>query len=122
MKYLCLLWLLSTISYAKVRELSLDLKRMPFQRDFLFPDRTNWGHEVRMTADMNIGRWFIDNQLTGRTYDSRFRYVAWEYDTGFYILPWLDLIWSHKSQHTMDLYRDKFPVTDSYGIRLKFVE
>jgi hypothetical protein len=110
------------VAEAKVRELSLDLKRMPFQRDFLFPDRTNWGHEVSLIADMNIGRWFIDNKIIGRTYDSRFRYIAWDYDTGFNVLPWLDILWSHKSEHALDLYRDKFPVRDSYGIRLKFVE
>jgi hypothetical protein len=107
---------------AKVRELSLDLKRMPFQRDFLFPDRTNWQAETKLTADVSIGRWFLDNQITGRTYGDRYRYVAWEFDTGLYILPWLDILWSHKSEHAIDLYRDKFSVRDSYGIRLKFVE
>lgn len=110
------------VAEAKVRELSLDLKHMPFQRDFLFPDQTSWQHEVKLTADGDIGPWFIDNQVTGRTYNSRFRYVSWEFDTGFHITKWLDILHSHKSEHALDLYKDKFPVRDSYGVRIKFVE
>lgn len=122
MKHLCLLLLLSLPAQAKVRELSLDLKRMPFQRDYLFPERTNWGHEVRLNADMDVGPYFLDNTITGRTYDSRFRYVAWGFDHGFHLTPWLDVIHSHLSEHAIDLYRDKFPVRDSYGIRIRFTE
>jgi hypothetical protein len=122
MKKLYLLLLLSLPAQARVKELSLDLKRMPFQRDYLFPDRTNWGHEVRLNADGEIGRFFMNNQVTGRTYDSRFRYVSWGFDVGFHVFPWLDVVHSHLSEHAIDLYRDKFPVRDSYGIRLKFTE
>jgi hypothetical protein len=64
----------------------------------------------------------MDNNLTGRTYNSRFRYVGWEYETGFNILPGVDVVWHHHSQHAMDLDRDRFPVMDSYGIRLTFIE
>jgi hypothetical protein len=122
MKYLCLLLLLSLPAQAKVRELSLDLKRMPFQRDFLFPDRTNWGHEVRLNADMDVGPYFLDNTITGRTYDSRFHYVAWGFDHGFHLTPWLDVIHSHLSEHAIDLYRGTYPVRDSYGVRIRFTE
>jgi len=117
-----LLLLFCTPLHAEVRELSLDLKRMPFQRDFMFPDQTDWGHEVKLTAGMGLGIYFQNNQVTGRTYGSRFRYVAWEFDHGITILPWLELIHSHKSEHAMDIFVDKFPVRDSYGIRLKFKE
>ena len=120
---LLLLALLSPLkAYAEVKELSLDLKRMPFQRSYLFPGQTNWGHEVRLTADGEIGPWFLNNRLTGRTYNSRFHYVGWEYDTGFHLTPWLDIIKSHESQHAIDLFRDKFEVVDSYGLRIKFKE
>jgi hypothetical protein len=114
--------ILSVPLHAEVRELSLDLKRMPFQRDYMFPDQTDWDAETKLTANGSIGLWFIDNQITGRTYGSRYRYVSWEFNHGINILPWLDIIHSHKSEHAIDLYLDKFSVRDSYGIRLKFKE
>lgn len=122
MKLLLLLLLTCTSLRAEVRELSLDLKRMPFQRDFMFPEQLYWGHEVKLTADMSLERYFQDNQVIGRTYGSRFRYVAWEFDHGIHILPWLDVIHSHKSEHAIDILLVKFPVRDSYGIRLRFKE
>ena len=122
MKKLYLLLLLSLPAQARVRDLSLDLKRMPFQRDFLFPDQTTWGYETRLNADVSLGVYFLDNRITGRTYDSRFRYVSWGFDHGIHVTPWLDLIHSHLSEHAIDLYRDKFPVRDSYGVRIRFTE
>ena len=121
-KIFLLLLLFCTPLHAEVRELSLDLKRMPFQRDFIFPEQTAWGHEVKLTADVSLWRYFQDNQIIGRTYGDRFRYVSWEFDHGFHILPWLDVIHSHKSEHAMDIYVAKFPVRDSYGVRLRFKE
>ena len=122
MRYLLMLMLFSMTAKAEVRELSLDLKRMPFQRDFMFPEQLNWQHEVRLNADVDLWRYFQDHKITGRTYGDRFRYVSWEFDHGFHIFPWLDVIHSHKSEHAMDRYLERFPVRDSYGIRLRFKE
>jgi hypothetical protein len=117
-----LLALLSTAAGAEVRDLSLDLKRMPYNRDLLFPGQQYWGYETRLNADVDIGRFFMDNQITGRTYDSRYRYVSWGFDVGIRLTPWLDIVHSHLSQHAVDLHRDVYPVVDSTGIRLKFME
>lgn len=122
MRYLLMLMLFSMTAKAEIRELSLDLKRLPFQRDFMFPEQLNWGHEVRLNADVDLWRYFQDNQIIGRTYNDRFRYVSWKFDHGFHIFPWLDVVHSHQSEHAMDRYLDKFPVRDSYGIRLRFKE
>ena len=122
MKLLLLLLLLPSLAQARVTQFSLDLKRMPFQRDFMFPEQLNWGNEVKLTANGELGYYFQNNQVTGRTYNSRFRYVSWEFDHGFHLAPWLDLIHSHKSEHAMDRYLDKYPVRDSYGFRISFLE
>lgn len=107
---------------AKVSQLSLELKRMPFNRDFLFPDRTEWEFETSLLMDVSIGRWFMESDLTGRTAGSRYRYVGWQYTTGLRVAEWLDVIWDHHSEHAIDYERAKFPVRDGYGIRLNFVE
>jgi hypothetical protein len=122
LKSVLALLLLTSAAEAKVRDLSLDLKRMPFNRDLLFPEKEYWGYETRLNADVQLGNFFMDNQITGRTYDSRYRYVSWGFDIGYRLTPWLDLVHSHLSQHAVDLYRDRFPIVDSYGIRLRFSE
>jgi len=122
MKYVLALALLTTAAEAKVRDLSLDLKRMPYNRDYLFPGQQYWGYETRLNADVDIGRFFMDNQITGRTFDSRYRYVSWGFDVGIRLTPWLDIVHSHLSQHAIDLYRETYPVVDSTGIRIRFTE
>jgi hypothetical protein len=101
--------------------LSLQLSRAPFNRDLLFPDQTSWDYETRLRWDVGWGRWFSDNVVTGRTFNSRYRYVSWEFETGFRLINGLDAIWHHHSQHAIDLDRSKFPVIDSYGVRLTFL-
>ena len=107
---------------AKVTRLSLGLKRMPFNADAMFPGHTKWEAETDLLWDVSLGRWFAENDVTGRTYGSRYRYVSWRFSTGVQVTPWLDLVWDHHSQHGVDLYIDRFAVKDGYGIRLHFVE
>lgn len=123
MKYLLPL-LVSTAALAEPQadRLSMDIKRLPFQRDFFFPEQKYWGYELRLNLDLSWGRFFLLNEIPARTYNDRFRYVAWSYDAGVNVLPGLDLIWSHNSQHALDEYRATYPVTDSYGIRITWFE
>ena len=119
-----LIILFSCLAEAKPRatHLSLELSRMPHNRDFLFPGKEDWGHELQLRWSVDWWRWFADNNVTGRTADSRFRYVGWEYETGFHIVEGLDLVWHHHSQHAIDWYRERFPVVDAYGIRMTFID
>jgi len=79
--------------------LSLGLSRLPHQRDLLFPDQKYWQHELNL-------KWN----------------VGWEYETGVRVVEGLDVIWHHHSQHTLDWERETFPVSDSYGIRITFLD
>jgi hypothetical protein len=101
---------------------SLDLKRLPFQRDYFFPEQSYWGHELQLNWDVSVGRVFMLNHIVSRTYGDRFRYVAWKYDLGYAVTDYLDVLWSHHSQHALDAYREAYPITDSYGIRLHFIK
>lgn len=119
---LILVLLHTSIADAKVTRLSLGLKRMPFNADAMFPGHTKWEAETDLLWDVSLGRWFADNDVTGRTYGSRYRYVSWRFSTGVQIQPWLDLVWDHHSQHGVDLYIDRFSVKDAYGVRINFLE
>jgi len=123
MKFLLILLVFFALeAQAKVTELTLDLKRMPFNLDYLFPDQTDWDYETRLNFSGEIGIFFMDNKVTGRTYDNRYHYVSWGFDMGFRVTDWLDVVHTHLSQHAIDIYREKFPVTDSYGARLNFLD
>lgn len=113
---------LGSSASAEVHQFSLELKRMPFNRDYFFPGKTEWDHETSLLWDVSLGRWFMESDLTGRTSDGRYRYASWTYTTGFHIADWLDVIWDHHSEHALDYERSMFPVRDAYGIRLNFVE
>ena len=53
--------------------------------------------------------------------DSKFRLVGWNYRLGTRVTPWLSFEYEHFSKHIMDKAPPwKFPVTDSYGIKLYF--
>lgn len=114
--------LFSAQAQAEVRKLSLELKRMPFNRDYFFPGMTEWDYETSVLWDVSLGRWFMESDITGRTAGSRYRYVNWTFTTGLSLTPWLDVIWDHESEHALDYEREQYPVRDGYGIRINFVE
>lgn len=122
MRLLFLLLLTSpAFSAPRVDHLSLSGTRLPFQRDYFFPGQQYWGHELQLDWNVGWGSLFSENTITARTYNDRFRYVGWEFNTGFNLTKGFDLLWHHHSQHALDEYRDKFPVSDSYGFRLTFI-
>lgn len=130
--------LITTSAAAEVKKLNLELKRLPFQRDYYIPERTNWDYEVTLNMDLekflfcyplgeyqsNCVNFFLESDLTGQSANSRFRNLWWDYTVGLSILPDVDIIWDHRSQHALDektdFANDKYPVRDSYGIRLNF--
>ena len=95
---------------------------MPFQRDSMILDRTDWDYEVSLKFKANAGFLLFESDVTGQSSRSRFRMVWWDYILGITVTDYIDLIWDHRSQHLLDLDKDKYDVRDSYGIRIKFFE
>lgn len=124
MKRLATLLLLSNMAESRpqVDALSLDIKRLPFQRDYFFPEQKYWGYELLLQWDVSWNRFYLESNIPARTYNSRFRYVGWQYDMGYRLVPGVSLIWSHFSQHALDEYRYRYPISDSYGIRINFIK
>lgn len=123
-KFLCGLGiLLSSSSFAgEIKYLNLEGKRMPFQRDYFFPEQTDWGYEVTLNFKVVKGPVFLESDLTGQTANERFRNIWWDYTLGVTLFKSsFDLIWDHRSQHRMDWEAEKFVVRDSAGIRINFI-
>ena len=113
-----------TVAKADVESLNLELKRMPYQRDLLFPDHFDWGHEVTLNYRVSLprARLWMESDLTAQSREARFRNLWWDYTLGLSLVDEVDLVWDHRSQHRIDYHYDKFPVRDSYGIRINFVK
>lgn len=123
MKHLLLVLLLvaSTTAKSEVRALNLEVKRLPFVRDNLFPDDKYWDYQLNLIWNVDVGPVFMENDIDTRTRNDRFRYVAWEYKLGVHLGQHVDVLWHHRSEHAMDIYRKQYPVRDSYGVRFKFM-
>jgi len=123
-KLLLLLLLIAPTAQARVDHLSLELKRMPFQRDYYYPGMTEWGHELTLNMLVTTGDLFLDSRLNGKSRNGRFRDIYWQYTLGYKLFGPIDLVWGHRSQHSMDFQADtttdKYPVSDAYGIRINF--
>jgi hypothetical protein len=121
-KLLLLLLLIAPTAQARVDHLSLELKRMPFQRSYFFPGQTDWGHEVSLLYKVSIlkGHVWMDSDITGQTMNGRFRRTYWDYTLGVKLIDEVDLVWDHVSDHHIDWEMDKFQVRDSWGIRINF--
>ena len=115
-----ILVLLSGTALAKVEYLNLELKRLPYQRDYLVPEQTAWDHEVSLNMKLELKRLWLESDLTGQTAQGRFRNMWWDYTIGVSIIPEMDFVWDHRSQHSLDWEQEKFPIRDSYGIRINF--
>ena len=120
-KLLVVLLLVPSIAKSEVRALNLELKRLPYVRDYFMPDAKYWDAQLNLNWNVGFGAFFWENSIDARTRHSRFRYVAWEYKTGFDLTKHVALVWHHRSEHAMDIYSYKYPVRDSYGVRINFM-
>ena len=114
--------MLTSSAFAKVHYLNLEGKRMPYQRDSMLPGVTEWGYEVSLNMKVSMSKVWLESDLTGQSHEARFRNMWWDYTLGYSIIPELDLVWDHQSQHALDWEIQRYDVRDSYGIRLNFIK
>jgi hypothetical protein len=83
-----------------------------------------------------IDNWmYWKNQVQSEGVSAKFMTVGWHWELGFSLSPVIDVFWEHHSRHVMDRaqpyywdertgspQRVKYPVEDSYGIRIRFYE
>lgn len=110
----------------------LDLKYMKFRdnRDPMTPQYTSDAYDYRAALQFDVsllkyGTW--ENDVHMETLDSgEVKTVGWHWIAGVRAGRYLDLIYEHHSRHVMDEDQqsrqqdrnNKFPVEDSYGIRI----
>lgn len=82
-----------------------------------------------LTLGMNIdffSAMYFNNNVIGRTscidkQQCAFTSVAYDFQVGTHLFPWLDLEYAHRSSHALD-HNFPFYVEDSIGIRINFIK
>lgn len=106
--------------------------RFGYNRDPLTPDIEGHQYIGRIETDfqlriLEVGYWKNSVHTEGTA--GQLQTVGWHYELGLRLTPYLSPFYEHHSRHRMDStipdYNqdgrpDKFPVEDSYGIRLHF--
>src|SRR5687768_1997527 len=128
---LFVLVLVSSASYAKpfqwvsADRLSLELKEIaPGKRDPYFDqEEEHWQYKLNLLWDVRLmERLFLVSDSYFSTSNNKVTHIGWHYRSGIHVLDWLDIVHEHHSQHAADKSRPtKFPLEDSYGIRINFI-
>lgn len=119
-----------------LEQTSLTIAKFGCNRDLQTPDIGCYQYRGRVAIEFDLrllNDWlYWNNRVHGEGTDGQFQTVGWYYELGL-DLGKVQLFWQHHSRHVMDREqpyywderretwkRAKFPVEDSYGIRLIF--
>lgn len=119
--------------YVELDKFSLKLMKFTCNREIMTPEIECMNYRGRVSADFDLSlfdRGFWRNQVHGEGTDAKFMTMGWRYEMGVR-LGQFELFHEHHSRHVLDqdmpLYwdqdmneprRTKFPVEDSYGVRI----
>lgn len=119
-----------------VDQFSVEGSRFAENRDPMTPNTDQKEYVGRAAARfdlrlLEVGYW--RNWVHSEGVDSRFTTVGWQWELGVHVSKYIDLFHYHHSRHVMDgeqplvfnerstePERNRFPVEDSYGMRLIF--
>ena len=124
------------IRWAELDRFSLKLMKFGCNREFQTPELDCYQYKGRVAAEFDLRMLndylYWNNEVHGEGTDAKFMTMGWHYELGL-DLGKVELFWEHHSRHTLDqeqpYYWDtrmdtwkqmKYPVEDSYGIRINF--
>lgn len=120
--------------FINVDRLSLGITKFKGNRDPMTPDIPQDAYHGRMAMqlDLSVTRFlFWENNVHVESVGDTPKTVGWHWIAGIRATSWLDLIAEHHSRHVMDQAqerynpktgrREKFPVEDSYGVRINII-
>lgn len=114
--------------YLKVTEMNIEHYQYEAHRDPYFAEaavKPDWRHLTQFNLELGVTPYlFWDNRLH-MSFDratTQIRHAGWEYTIGMRVTDWFDVLKYHHSQHVLeDKFEARFPNTDAYGIRIKFI-
>jgi hypothetical protein len=115
----------------------MEFARFGCNRDPIVPelDCNDWRGRTSINSNLRLLETiYWSNDVHAEGTDAAFKTVGWHFELGVNVSKYVDLFYEHHSRHVMDQgnavhishdgrYRfSKFPIEDSYGIRLIFYE
>ncbi len=123
---LVLMMMSSDFALAKITEMSLEVRQMKTLRHAYYPEKRDWTGFVGLNWKWQKGGVYWDNQTAFYGDSSQVRHIFWEYEMG-YSFKHVDLFYYHKSEHIADSNpqdvgsSDRFPLEDSFGVRINLL-
>lgn len=124
-KFLLLICLLPTASYAEWKVLEVDKlyvdtgQYLYASEPFLLP---NYKPEYKLDVNLNLlmfdGVMFFDNKIFSEMDNTQYRKVGWNYSIGIHFGPFFDAFFEHKSEHLLDATPTYASRYDLIGVRL----
>ena len=97
-------------------------------RDSYFPGKRDWRGYAGLNWDISLWKYvFWDNKTYFYGDDAQVRKIGWQYDLGLRFEA-VDIFYHHLSEHDADHGKDetgrieKFPLENSYGIRINLLK
>ena len=119
-----------------VEDISMEASKFDCNREPMTPDIpcTDYLYRMAFRVDLRLLEvGYFRNNVHTEALESQVKTVGWEYEIGLRVFPWLDIFRHHHSRHVMEgeqprvwdidrqaLREVRYPVEDSYGIRLRF--
>lgn len=121
-----------------VDQLNMELAQFGCNRDPMVPEIEcgDWRGRAEINADLRLITYmYWKNRVHGEGTNAAFKSVGWNYELGINVSKYIDVFYLHHSRHPLDqgnavhtssdgsyTLRNKFPVEDSYGVRLIFYD
>lgn len=105
-----------------VEEAYIEHRQIEHWRNPYYPGKDDWlsTSEFHMTFHV-LERLYLDNNFHISMEPGQIRHGGWEYWLGLRVHPNIHLVKHHHSEHTFDREtKPRFPVEDSYGVRVYF--
>ena len=128
-KLLLLFTFFSNVAIADLLEVDkfdMRAQKFSYRRDpYTERNPTDWVYRAAMDFNLSVAKYgFWENELHMEAVEGAPKTLGWHWFAGARLGGGVDAIWEHHSQHVMEeeIKGKKFPIEDSFGIRLKFVD
>lgn len=112
-------------SWAKVRNLSLEVTGIADKREYYMPEfRDKWHGGVMLRWDIDLGkRFYWNNQTYFDGTASQVRHIGWKYEQGVKLFDNnMQIFYQHHSEHVAERKYDRnFPLDNRFGVRINLI-
>jgi hypothetical protein len=116
--------------FVTLEDMSVEYFKYETHRDAYYPDypaQGRWEGGSRVNYTLGLLRGFYWRNTLFFSYEkqgAQIRDAGWDWEAGVRVVRWLDLYKYHRSSHGLEYVHPdnlRFPVTDTFGFRIKLV-